>query len=58
MVLYDLHSMSYIHNYEDICLLSYVDAQMLYLLFTLMEFVQPNLQFHHDCCSTGRNRIL
>ena len=43
MVLYDPRSMSYVHNHEDICLLSDVDAQMLYLHFTLMEFVQPNL---------------
>ena len=57
MVLYDPRSMSYVHNYEDICLLSDVDAQMLYFLFTLMEFVQPNLQFHHDCCSTGCNHM-
>ena len=57
MVLYDPHSMSYVHNNEDICLFSDVDAQILYLLFTLMDFVQPNLPFQHDCCLTGRNRI-
>ena len=43
MVLYDPRSMSCVHNSEDICLFSDIDAQMLYLLFTLMEFVQPNL---------------
>ena len=57
MVLYNPHSMSCVHNHEDICLLSDIDAQMLYFLFTLMEFVQPNLQFHSDCCSTRHNRI-
>ena len=57
MVLYDPHSMSYVHNHENICLFSDIDAQLLYFLFTLMEFVQPSLQFHHDCCSTGHNRI-
>ena len=57
MVLYDPHSMSYVHNNEDICLFSDVDAQLLYLLFTLMDFVQPNFHFQHDCCSTVRNRI-
>ena len=43
MVLYDPCSMSYVHNHEDICFPSDIDAQMLYFLFTLMEFVQPNL---------------
>ena len=57
MVLYDPCSMSYVHNHEDICLLSDIDAQMLYILFTLTKFVQPNLQIHHDCCSTRCNRI-
>ena len=58
MVLYDPCSMSYVHNNEDICLFSDIDAQMLYLLFTLMEFVQPNFShFQHDCCLTGCNRI-
>ena len=57
MVLYDPRSMSYVHNHEDICLISDIDAQMLNFLFTLKEFAQPNLQFHHDCCSTGCNRI-
>ena len=57
MVLYDPRSMSYVHNHEDLCLLSDIHAQMLYFLFTLMEFVQPNLQFQHDCCSTRCNHI-
>ena len=57
MVLYDPHSMSYVHNNEDICLFSDVDAQILYFLFTLMDFVQPNLHLQHDCCLTRRNHI-
>ena len=57
MVLYNPRSMLYVHNHEDICLLSDINAQMLHFLFTFMEFVQPNLQFHHDCCSTGHNHI-
>ena len=57
MFLYEPCSMSYVHNHEDLCLLSDINAQMLYFLFTLMEFVQPNLQFHHDCCSTTHNRL-
>ena len=57
MVLYNPRSMSYVHNHEDLCLLSDIDAQMLYFLFTLMEFVQPDLQFHHDCCSTRCNQF-
>ena len=57
MVLYDPHSKLYVHNHEDLCLLSDIDAQMLYFLFSLMDFVQPNLKFHHDCCSTARNQL-
>ena len=52
-----LRSESYVHNHEDLCLLSDIDAQMLYFLFSLMDFIQPNLKFHHDCCSTIRNRL-
>ena len=55
MVLYDPRSMSYVHNHEDIGLFSDIDAQILYLLFTLMDFVQPNLHFQHHCCLTGCN---
>ena len=57
MVLYDPCLMSYVHNNEDICLFSDIDAQILYLLFTLMDFVQPNLHFQYDCCLTGHNHI-
>ena len=56
MVLYNPHSMSHVHN-EDICLFSDIDAQILYLLFTLMDYVQPNLHFKHDCCSTSHNHV-
>ena len=48
MVLYDPCLLSYVHNNEDICLFSDIDAQILYLLFILMDFVQPNLHFQHD----------
>ena len=54
MVLYDPRSKSYVHNHEDLC---DINAQMLYFLFSLMDFVQPNLKFHHDCCSTACNRL-
>ena len=57
MVLYNPRSMLYVHNNADICLFSDIDTQMLHLLFTLMEFVQPNLHFQYDCCLTGRNHI-
>ena len=57
MVLYDPHSKSYVHNHEDLCLLSDINAQMLYFLFSPMDFVQPNLKFYHDCCSTAHNRL-
>ena len=58
MVLHDPCLGSYISNNEDICLFSNIDAQLLYMLFTLMDYVQPNLHFKHDCCSTGHNRVL
>ena len=57
MVLYDPCSMSYVHNNEDSCLFSDIDAKILYLLLTLMDFIQLNLHFQHDCCLTRRNRI-
>ena len=57
MVLYDSHSMSYVHNNEDMCLFSDIDAQILYSLFTLMDYVQPNFHFKHDCCLNGHNHV-
>ena len=57
MVLYDPRTLSYVTTSEDICLLTDVDAQILYILFTLMDSVQPHLHYKHDCCLTGRNRI-
>ena len=57
MILYDSHTNLYVSHYEDICLIQDIDAQLLYMLFTLMDRVQPTLTFSHDCCSTGRNRI-
>ena len=58
MVLYDPCMATYVHNNEDICMFADIDVQILYFLFTLMDTVQPNLQFIHDCCSTSCNRIL
>ena len=57
MVLYDPRTMTYVNSNEDICLFTDVDAQILYILFTLMDFVQPNLHYKHDCCSAGHNCV-
>ena len=57
MILYDPHITLYIHNNEDICLFTNIDAQILHVLFGLMDYLQPNLQYMHDCCNTGHNRI-
>ena len=43
MMLYDPCNTLYIHNNEDICLFADVDAQILYFLFGLMDYLQPNL---------------
>ena len=49
MVLYDPRSKLYVHNYEDLCLLSDIDAQMLYFLFSLMDFVLLHvIDFHSN----------
>ena len=57
MLLYDPRTMLYVSQYKDICLIQDIDAQLLYVLFMLIDYVQPTLYFMHDCCSTGRNRI-
>ena len=57
MMLYDACTTLYIHNKEDICMFADVDAQMLYCLFGLMDYLQPNLQYIHNCCNTECNRI-
>ena len=57
MVLYDPHTALYIHNNENICMFADVNAQILYFLFGLMDYLQPNLQYTHNCCNTGHNRI-
>ena len=57
MILYDSHTALYIHNNEDICMFAHVNAQILYFLFGLMDYLQPHLQFAHDCCNTGCNCI-
>ena len=43
MVLYDPRSTSYVHNHENICLFSDINAQMLYFLFTLMDICTTKL---------------
>ena len=57
MMLYDPHTILYIHNNEDICMFPDVDEQILYFLFGIMDYLQPNLQYTHDCCNTGHNHI-
>ena len=58
MILCDPCSVTYVNNNENICLISDIDAQLLYMHFTLMDYVQPYLHFKHDCCSTGCNCVL
>ena len=57
MMLYDPCTALHIHNNEDICLFADIDAQILYFLFSLMDYLQPNLQYMHDCCNMGCNHI-
>ena len=57
MMLYDLHSSMYIHYYDDINMHANVDVQLLYMLFGLMDYLQPDLQYKHDCCNSGHNRF-
>ena len=57
MILYDPHTMQHVSQHKDICLTQDIDAQLLYMLFMLVDYVQPTLTFPHDCCSTGCNRI-
>ena len=57
MILYDPRTMLHVSQHNDICLTDDIDAQLLYMLFTLIDHVQPSLPFSHDCCSTGHNRI-
>ena len=45
MVLYDLHTMSYVNDTATIYLTQDIDVQILYSLFSLMYAVQPHLQF-------------
>ena len=54
MMLYDLRSSMYIHYY-DINMHADVDVQLLYMLFGLMDYLQPNLQYKHDCFNSGCN---
>ena len=57
MMLYDLWSSMYIHYYDDINLHADVYVQLLYILFGLMDYLQPNLDYKHDCCSSDCNRF-
>ena len=43
MILYDPHTALYIHNNEDTCMFTDVNAQILYFLFALMDYLQPHL---------------
>ena len=55
MILYDLHSSMYIHYYDDINMHTNIDVQLLYILFGLMDYLQPDLKYKHNCCNFGRN---
>ena len=50
MLLYDLHTVSYVNNIATIFLTQDVNVQILYFLFSLMHAVQPHLQYRHDYC--------
>ena len=45
IMLYDLHTCMYIHYYDDINMHADVDAQLLYVLFGLMDYLQLNLKY-------------
>ena len=57
MMLYDPHNYMYIHKYDDINLHANIDVQLLYMLFGLMDYLQPNLRYQHDFCNSGCNRL-
>ena len=57
MMLFDLHSSMYIHYYDDINMHTDVDVQLLYILFGLMNYLQPNWRYKHDCCNSGQNQF-
>ena len=44
MMLYDLRSSLCIHYYDDINMHANLDVQLLFMLFGLMDYLQPNLQ--------------
>ena len=58
MILYDPRTALYVHNNEDICLFTNIDTQILYFLFGLMDYLQHNLQYTHNCCNMGRTVFL
>ena len=49
MVLYDLHTVSYVNDTMPIYLTQDIDVQILYFLFSLMCTMQPDLQYQHVC---------
>ena len=57
MMLYDLRSSMYIHCYNDVNLHADVDVQLLYILFGLMDYLQPNLEYTHNCCNSSQNQF-
>ena len=58
MVLYDPCTMSYVNDTVTISLTQDIDVQILYFLFSLMNTVQPHLQYQHDCCFPCRVHAL
>ena len=48
----------YVHYYDDVNMHADVDVQLLYILFGLMDYLQPNLVYKHDCCNSGHNKFL
>ena len=57
MMLYDPRSFMYIHYYDDINMHADVDVQLLYMLSGLMDYLQLNLKYKHNCCNSGLNHF-
>ena len=55
MMLFDPCSFMYIHYYDDINMHTDVDVQLLYILFGLIDYLQPDLKYKHDCCNSCHN---
>ena len=48
IILYDPQSSMYVHCYDYVNLHADVDVQLLYILFGLMDYLQPNLVYKHN----------